>query len=884
MKRLIQFTFLLAGFMLGSSQVMAQQVVSISELNAYDDLTEFDASVMSSHPLVGTNVQFTAVVVSYPQSSGLATPTDDNGDGVIDRISRIHVFVTDTAAVTEGRAGMSIQLVESDYTLLEGLVRGDVVTFTGALSFFNATSQMTVETVDVLGNVNAEYPDYAGLLDPWEITADELNTLNADGTHEINIANYSKYNGAYVKLTNATVSNVSTGDRPDWAVNNNGSRVYVYDTSLRFRNDRVAYLPSYNYRHGDDPEFVPPVPGAVVNLSGFVNLVGDDPDGNVAPDKQAFSINPFEDGVLWTGGERFEDGETIPGVGVLDWPSDLEIVGLPPVFSEAMLSDSTAGSSDDITVSVNVVGANAKTVTSVDMVYMTSDTTDTLSMTAAGDVYSAVIPAQPNFTAVSFYFIATDSDGLVGRDPIAGNYGYFVQDGAINTISLIQTTPDGGPGASPVAGAGVLEYDLTGMIVADNATDGVIILQDTAAAWSGIFLEHTTETDALLRGDEITVTAAEIVEAAVASNSLTLSQMTNITFTKNSSGNDIESVIPTITTDTVIVLTQNGELENYEGMVVKFDKVEVIDRGNYGEYTLRNIGADSTSGAIFNEDIRASGTIGDVNVSYDFNHAIRMGVTMDAYAVVAASFGAPKFHPRNATDFVAEDGNAFTPVLDFPLTAPVDSAEVSILDNVEFAWTATEDFDGDDVSYMFAIYSAADTSLLSMTDAIEGTSVTFTAVEVDSFLVAEGIADGDTGEFLWTVMVTDGSDTLQVHGAYGNFGDDFMPLFRTIMITNSLEVSNEELGGPLEFELKQNYPNPFNPTTNINFSLPQSSKVTLTVFDMLGRKVATLIDGKQMQAAKHSVKFNASALASGMYIYRIEAGTFVSTRKMMLIK
>lgn len=868
--------------------MFAQQLVSILDLNTYDNLTEFNQDSIQAQAYNGVEVQFTAVIVSYPKSSGLATPTDDDGDGVIDRISRIHVFVTDTAAVTQGRDGMSIQLVESDYDLLEGFVRGDVVTFTGSLGFFNATAQVAVFTTEVLGNVNSEYPEYASLLEPWEVTVDELNTLNEDGTHEVNIANYGKYNGAYVKVTNAAVSNVSLGDRPNWAVSNSGSRIYVYDTSLRFRNDRVNYLPSYNYRHGDDVTFEPPAPGAIVNLSGFVNMVGDNPDGNVTAGSQAFSINPFEDGYLWTGGERYADGETIPGVGVLNWPNDLEIVGLPPVFSEVSQSDSSVTSSDAITVTATVVAATeGSTITNVKLIYSAGATIDTLDMTGTGDVYTTTIPAQSNFTPVSFYMLATDSDGLVGRAPIAGQYGYFVQDGPINSVSLLQQTADGGPGASPLAGAGSQSMSISGLIVSDFS-DGVIVLQDAAAPWSGIFLEHTSMTDALVRGDSITVTSGEVIEATVASNSLTLTQLVNVSFTFNSGANDISAVIPVIKTDSIAAWSQDGEMEAYEGMVVKFEDAQVIARGNFGEYTLANIDATGSGGAIFNEDIRSDSQIGSVGVSYDINHSIRMGKTMDAYAIVAASFGAPKFHPRDVNDFITEDGNSFTPVLDFGLVGPVDSASVVVETDIEINWIATEDFDGDDVTYQWVLYSA-DTSevIIAVPSNNEGADATVTlgVATIDEILVSAGLDVGQSAQYVWNVRVSDGSDTLDVRGSYGNFGDDFTPIYRTITLERGLINNNEVIDGvPVVFSLEQNYPNPFNPSTNINFALPKASQVSLTVYDMLGRKVATLIDGEQLQAAKHSINFDASALASGMYIYRIEAGSFVSTRKMMLIK
>ena len=88
---------------------------------------------------------------------------------------------------------------------------------------------------------------------------------------------------------------------------------------------------------------------------------------------------------------------------------------------------------------------------------------------------------------------------------------------------------------------------------------------------------------------------------------------------------------------------------------------------------------------------------------------------------------------------------------------------------------------------------------------------------------------------------------------------------------------------PTEFALFQNYPNPFNPTTNIKFDLPKESNVTLKVYNILGEEVATLVN-KVMPAGHQVVTFDASRLASGMYIYRIQAGNFVQVKKMLLMK
>lgn len=95
------------------------------------------------------------------------------------------------------------------------------------------------------------------------------------------------------------------------------------------------------------------------------------------------------------------------------------------------------------------------------------------------------------------------------------------------------------------------------------------------------------------------------------------------------------------------------------------------------------------------------------------------------------------------------------------------------------------------------------------------------------------------------------------------------------------DVEIEEI--PLTFELDQNYPNPFNPATTIEYSLPQASDVTLTVYNVLGQQVALLVDQSQA-AGRYNVRFNASNLASGMYLYRLSTGDFVQTKSMLFIK
>jgi ligand-binding sensor domain-containing protein len=99
-------------------------------------------------------------------------------------------------------------------------------------------------------------------------------------------------------------------------------------------------------------------------------------------------------------------------------------------------------------------------------------------------------------------------------------------------------------------------------------------------------------------------------------------------------------------------------------------------------------------------------------------------------------------------------------------------------------------------------------------------------------------------------------------------------------ITAAVPISRQV---PLVFRLFQNYPNPFNPSTTIRYALPNRAHVTLTVFSTLGQQVATLVNENQ-EAGYHDVRFDGSGLASGVYFYRIQAGDFVQTKRLLILR
>jgi len=107
----------------------------------------------------------------------------------------------------------------------------------------------------------------------------------------------------------------------------------------------------------------------------------------------------------------------------------------------------------------------------------------------------------------------------------------------------------------------------------------------------------------------------------------------------------------------------------------------------------------------------------------------------------------------------------------------------------------------------------------------------------------------------------------------------------SVDVDNGTVTSVDEISStvPSEYSLEQNYPNPFNPSTNINFSISTSEFVTMKIYNALGQEVSTVVS-EFLNAGSYKVNFNAENLATGMYIYKITAGSFTSTKKMLLLK
>jgi hypothetical protein len=128
----------------------------------------------------------------------------------------------------------------------------------------------------------------------------------------------------------------------------------------------------------------------------------------------------------------------------------------------------------------------------------------------------------------------------------------------------------------------------------------------------------------------------------------------------------------------------------------------------------------------------------------------------------------------------------------------------------------------------------------------------------------------------------DGEDDVRDFSIYGNHADLENG---ALLVPSQALVSAESIDNiiPENFYLSQNYPNPFNPATIIRYSVPQRSNVTLKVYNVLGNEIVILVS-EEKDRGVYIVRFDASNLASGMYLYRLQAGSFVETKKMLFLK
>ena len=154
----------------------------------------------------------------------------------------------------------------------------------------------------------------------------------------------------------------------------------------------------------------------------------------------------------------------------------------------------------------------------------------------------------------------------------------------------------------------------------------------------------------------------------------------------------------------------------------------------------------------------------------------------------------------------------------------------------------------------------------------------------------------DGGQTFPTVLKTntpnDGSETVNLPVVANSTArikvaavdNIFFDISNTNFTISTVSGISENQTEPYSFKLLQNFPNPFNPATMINFVIPQKSRVSLNIYDLSGKLVSKLIDNELRTEGNYSYEFDGSTLSSGMYVYKLSAGRFTETRKMILLK
>lgn len=265
----------------------------------------------------------------------------------------------------------------------------------------------------------------------------------------------------------------------------------------------------------------------------------------------------------------------------------------------------------------------------------------------------------------------------------------------------------------------------------------------------------------------------------------------------------------------------------------------------------------------------AGASVGDINLAGNATQSILFDLDGTTRSLIAPYKGAYEGEVELIIEVSIDPFSVLTPANEssFDLGTSTDT-------EIEFTWEEAES--NVEVSYVFLLDSAGadfSTPLLAIPSDDDGlsTSITGDYAGIDSTLKELGVLSGESIALKWTVMAVASDTTLMAENSL------------LISFTRMLDVSSETEEKPLTFKLEQNYPNPFNPSSTIQFTLPQAGNVRLDVFTITGQLVTTLVNNR-LGSGEHSVTFDASNLASGVYIYRIVTGSFVQSKRMTLIK
>lgn len=670
-------------------------------------------------------------------------------------------YVQDTASGLFG--GLVIrQGTRGPATLLDQMDTGQVVRVRGVVQEFWGTgtppasnsgwlTQLAIDTA--VGYTVTPIGTATKRPTPKLVNITDFGTGDYQNGGTINYIDGEKYEGMYVELRNVTVASGIANRQPWSVVDENGNKLYMRDFSNFFTTDPAQMLDT-GYRH---PAF-----GTPVNyIRGVI-------------------INANNEGAF---------GSQIPYAIVPIYPNDLSLGNTPPIIANPSRNPGVP------TPGVNVLTTCSITddisVTSAQLLYrINRGPYTTVTMAAAGNIYSGTIPQQPLGTLVEYIFRAQDNSGgvrILPQDSAKSKLYYYVKASDSLSIQDVQYCPNNG-GRSAYENFDVRGVE--GIVTADTSdirafsysgaggsqtSPRRVYIQNGTGPWSGIWISGDA-TDPLKRGDRVRVKgtvqenfSVTRINVTSASNVVVLSQNNPLPNVQN------------VTTNEIANNKQDGDstVEKWESVFIRFNTPVVINCVN----AATGIACTTVEPLI------------DTTFRRNFGEILVSDVT------------------QNPARIELQDGNI----------------------------TYSNNWNG--------LGSTPPNILLTKNDSIS---------------------------FVQGILYFSFSNYKTCPRRNSDFGT-----VTPVDITHNSEIVQN-------YNLSQNYPNPFNPTTRFNYALPTGSHVTLKIYDILGREIQQLVNGFN-PAGSYIVEFNATALASGVYFYRLEAigtnGTrFLDTKRMMLIK
>ena len=335
-----------------------------------------------------------------------------------------------------------------------------------------------------------------------------------------------------------------------------------------------------------------------------------------------------------------------------------------------------------------------------------------------------------------------------------------------------------------------------------------------------------------------------------------------------------------ITPKTITIDDLNNNGETYESMLVTIKGV-APSPANTAKWPAANSNANikiwdghSTTIMFVDKDTELDGTTEPA-------YPVAVTGVISQYTTATPPNAGYEIEPRFLSDFVQNVAVPPSPYFYFSasLHQDLDHSPAIISDSSEvdtLSWSAAVDLNNDKIIYQ--VVGLVDGKTVSQSASNNSGADTLITIKATDLLKL--MAGKDTLKIDYTVLAKSVGTTEPVTSSVDTLH---------ITLVNNIKVTGiTDRTIPNTFFVDQNYPNPFNPTTNITFGLAKQENVKLIVYDILGRQVAVLLNNQLYAAGVHSIEFNASSarggLASGTYIYRLQAGDNVVTRKMILMK